>query len=437
MHAEVLLAALVAEVVLPALGEQQGTPRSLVMYMAMMVRMKLNICHSTARCTYYGPDEDPFPPQSGTPQSADAANRVYGSSPSEAVELTPRTRDATANLMNKFVDRLFSVSKDLMSHLAIDAAERDESWVHELDTHKVVFNTFYKIYTDKAAQAFIDIDAVSERTKASDNVVLWQRMTKTVATANLANLLSDVEDLDSDHSYVLNRLSIFQRIDDFFPGVFIPGGRQALHGQDWLMDSETIELAFTVRTHRFIETLRMLDHANPFRLFAQVFFDLDVESVTDEMLEQSIGGANYKPFVGFDIMGPDSQGFRDKITDFRTLLTQMEKTAVVDRLEGEYPFAAFLNSMKDWIRVSEAKVPGPPRPVAHSVYNGDSPYSPGAQLQAEANSSRSVHPLLCACYNSSVGSSGLTLSIQVYRIWSEGSSTLRHSIGTARTGWRG
>ncbi|KAJ4386224.1 hypothetical protein N0V93_009117 [Gnomoniopsis smithogilvyi] len=337
---------------------------------------------------YGADDEDPFPPQSGTPQSVDAANRVYGSSPSEAAELTPRTRDATANLMNKFVDRLFSVSKDLMSHLAIDATDRDESWVDELHTHKVVFNTFYKIYTDKDAEAFIDIDAVSQRTKVSDNVILWQRMIKTVATANLANLLSDVEDLDSDHSYVLNRLPLVQRIDDVFPEVFIPGGRQGLDGQDWLMDSETVEQAFTVRTHRFIETLRVVEQANPFRLFARVFLDLDVDSMTDEMLEQRISGADYKPFVGFDIMGPDAQAFRDKIAGFQNLLTQMETTAIIDQLEAEYPFDSFLKSMKDWIRVFEAKVPGPPRPVAHSIYNGDSPYSPGAQLQAEANSSR-------------------------------------------------
>lgn len=275
-----------------------------------------------------------------------------------------------------------------MSHLAIDAAERDESWVDELHTHKVVFNTFYKIYVDKDAEAFIDIDTVSERTKASENAILWQRMIKTVATANLVNLLSDVEDLDSDHSYVLNRLPLVQRIDDFFPGVFIPGGRQGLDGQDWLMDGETIEQAFTVRTHRFIETLRVVEQTNPLRLFARVFLDLDVDSMTDEMLEQHIGEADYKPFVGFDIMGQDAQGFRDRISGFQSLLNQMETTAIVHRLEGEYPFDSFLRAMKDWIRAFESRVPGPPRPLAQSSYNGDSQYSPGAQLQAEANSSR-------------------------------------------------
>lgn len=334
-------------------------------------------------------DEEPFPPQSGTPQSADAANRVYGTSPPEAIELTPRTRDATANLMNKFVDRLFSVSKDLMSHLAIDTVDRDESWVDELQTHKVVFNTFYKIYVDKDSEAFIDINTISERTKASENAVLWQRMTKTVATANLANLLSDVEDLDSDRSYVLNRLPLVQRIDDHFPGFFIPGGRQGLDGQDWLMvDNGTIEQAFAVRTHRFIETLRVVEQPNPFRLFAQVFLDLDVDSMTDDMLEQHSSGAGYKPFIGFDIMGPDAQAFRDRITGFQNLLTQMETNMVIARLESEYPFDPFLKAMKDWIRAFESKAPGPPRPLAHINYNGDSPYSPGAQLQAEASISR-------------------------------------------------
>lgn len=276
-----------------------------------------------------------------------------------------------------------------MSHLALDAADRDESWLDELLVHKKIFNDYYENYTNKKAEAFIDIDAVSLRTKASENVVLWQRMIKTVATANLANLLGDVEDLDSDHNNVLNRLPLLQRIDDHFPAVFIPGGGQTLaDGQDWFIDGDTIEQAFAVRTHRFIETLRMIKDVHPLRLFAQVFLDLDFDGITDEMLEQNLSGAEYKPFIGFDIMGPDAQGLRDRIIDFQNLLAEMETAAVVDRLAGEYPFDSFLISMKDWIRAFESKVPGPPRPVAHSIYNGESSYSPGAQLQAEANSSR-------------------------------------------------
>lgn len=290
--------------------------------------------------------------------------------------------------MNKTVDRLFSLSKDLMSHLTIDAADRDESWNVELRFYKKVFDEFYSNYTDKDAKPFIDIDAVSEKTKASENLILWERMTKTVATANLANLLSDVDDLDSDHSYVLNRLPIVQRIDDFFPTVFIPGGRQGLDGQEWLVDSETIEQAFVIRTHRLIETLRVVEQANPFRLFAQVFLNLDVDSMPDDMLQQHVNGADYKPFVGFDIMGPDAQKFRDKITDFQRLLNQMDTTAVIGQLEGEYPFGSFLKSMKDWIRGFEAKATDPPRPIAHSIYNGDMSYSRVAQLQPEATSSK-------------------------------------------------
>lgn len=275
-----------------------------------------------------------------------------------------------------------------MSHLALDAADRDESWIEELHVHKKIFNDYYEVYTNKKAEAFIDIDAVSVRTKASENVVLWQRMIKTVATANLANLLGDVEDLDSDHENVFNRLPLVQRIDDYFPSAFIPGGRQALDGQDWFIDGDTIEQAFAVRTHRFIETLRRVEDAHPLRLFAQVFLDLDVDGMTDEMLEQSLSGAGYRPFVGFDIMGLDAQGLRDRIIGFQNLLSQMDTTAVVDRLASEYSFDSFLISMKDWIRAFESKVQGPPRPLAHSIYNGDSSYSPGAQLQAEANSSR-------------------------------------------------
>lgn len=306
---------------------------------------------------------------------------VYGGSWREAVELTPRTRDATANLMNKFVDRLNSVSKDLLTHLAIEGEERDESWIHELRTHKDVFNSFYKIYTTDA-DVFIDIDAVSQRTSASSVPALWERMTKAVATANLANLLSDVEDLDGDPSNVLNRLPLLQRIDDNFPVFFVPGGRKSMEDdRNWITDDSTILQAFNIRTQRFIETLRGVQQTSPFRLFARVFLDMEVGSLTDDMLGQFIEEAGYKSFAAFDINGPNAQSYRDTINGFRNMLTEMDTNDVISKLEEDYSFNLLLKDLKDWVRSFENKIPGP-------GYSGDSVYSADAQLQAEARASQ-------------------------------------------------
>lgn len=311
---------------------------------------------------------------------------VYGGSWREAVELTPRTRDATANLMNKFVDRLNSVSKDLLTHLAIEGEERDESWIHELRTHKDVFNTFYKIYT-RDADVFIDIDAVSERSSAHNVPVLWERMTKGVAIANLANLLSDVEDLDGDPSNVLNRLPLLQRIDDTFPVFFVPGGRKNMDdAQDWIMDDNTIQQAFNIRTQRFIETLRGVQQASPLRLFARVFLDMEVGSLTDDMLGKFIEGAGYKSFAAFDINGPNAQTYRDTINNFRNMLAEMDTNALISKLEEDYSFDLLLKDLKDWVKSCENKISGPPQPALG--FSGDSVYSADAQLQAEARASQ-------------------------------------------------
>lgn len=313
---------------------------------------------------------------------------VYGSnidSWREAGELTPRTRDATANLMNKFIDRLYAVSKDLISHLFIEGEDRDESWVHELQFHKDIFNSIFKVYTIKT-DLFIDIDAVSERTKSSEVPALWERMTKGISTANLANLLSDVEDLDGDPSNVLNRLPLLQRIDEYFPATFTPGGLKGLEeNRNWMIDSGTIQQSFTIRVQRFIETLRGVQQVSPFRLFAKIFLDLDVDGMVDDNVAKLSEGAGYRPFAGFDINGPLMQKYREAIDGFRAMLIEMEDTSsVISKLEGEYAFDQFLKDLKEWVRSFDIRVPGPARPA----YNGDSVYGAEAQLHAEAAASQ-------------------------------------------------
>lgn len=318
-----------------------------------------------------------------TPHRINAANLVYGGSPfsSEAGDLTVRTQDATANLMNKFVDRLFSVSKDLMSHLTIE--NRDETWTHELHAHKEAFSFYYKFYS-MDPDIFINIEDVRERTKA-DETPIWSRMTKSVATANLASLWSDVEDLDGDPSNVLNRLPLLERIDDQFPVSFIPGGRQGLESsQAWLIDDDTNKLAFHIRTQRFIETLRGVQQVNPFRLFAKVFIDSNVDDISDDDLAEYILAARYRNFDGLDIESEEAKQYRDAIDSFRAMLTEIDSTSVISKLEQEYSFQPFLADLKDWVESFEARAPGPSRPLP---YSEDGTYNTEAQLEAEATAS--------------------------------------------------
>lgn len=296
---------------------------------------------------------------------------------------TPRTQNASANLMNKYIDRLLDASKDLLSHFAIDVQDRDAAWADELHTLNEFFERYYKIYTMDAAP-YIDIDAVSERTRSSIDEILWQRMTQAVATANLANLLSQVEDLDDD---LTKAMPVLQRIDDHFPIVFTPGGRDGLQNQNWLEDGATVEQAFAIRVQRFIATLEPGVH--PLRALAMVFFNNDCDD--DELLDEYLNTAEFRPFDGFDINAVEVKQLQDRIHSFRNLLTQMRPDGAIAQLrddESEYNFGSFLAGLKDWISASEAKVPGPTQPLAHLAYDNNSPSSAGAQLQGEANTSR-------------------------------------------------
>lgn len=285
--------------------------------------------------------------------------------------------------MNKFVDRLASVAHDLMVHLAIEGDERDESWIHELRTHKEIFKAIYRIYTLENS-VFIDIATVAARTKAESVPELWQRMTKAVAIGNLANLLSDVEDLDGDPSNVLNRLPLVQSIDEHFPAFFLP----SMEKNDNLdvVDLHTMQTSCLIRTHRFIETLRGVQQAPPFRLFARVFLDMDVdiENMNDDMFGQYFMDAQLKPFPGFDINGPDAQQYRDAINQFRSMVNEMDANTLINKLEEEYSFDGFLKELKNWIRSSNIKMSGPVRRVDFA----DSPFAADAQLQAEARASQ-------------------------------------------------
>lgn len=290
--------------------------------------------------------------------------------------LTPRGRDATANLMNKFVDRLFSVSKDVLSHLALEGDERDGTWNDELQIHKDIFGYYYKIY-NLNADVFIDIDVVADKTKAVESP-FWPRMTKAVAIANLANLLTDVQDLEANPINVLNRLPLLQRIDEHFPDSFVPGGKQSL--EDPMLDDDTLKQAFHIRTQRYIETLRGVQKAVPIRLFARVFLDIDVDGMEDELISDYIEAAPLRAFPGFDINDANAQKYRDAIAGFRAMLVELDSNAIISRLEQEYPFHTFLEDLKDWVRSFEAKIQAPIQPA---TLNGDGSYSVEEQLQQD------------------------------------------------------
>lgn len=290
----------------------------------------------------------------------------------DALQLTPRTQDPTANLMNKFVDGLFSASKALLSHFALDGDDRNDTWKDELQVHREIFNPYYKIYSMKA-DGFIDIDAVSARTDAEMSHH-WLKMARAVATANLVNLLSEIEDLEAQPIMVLNRLPLLQKVDDSFPLSFIPEGKRGL--ENWILDQDTMDRAFAIRTQRYIETLRGVQKAGTIRLFARVFLDMDVDNMTDDMIGQYVEGAPLKDFHGFDINDAQAEKYRNTITGFRGMLLEMDSNAIISALEEQYPFQPFLVDLKNWTKTFEASIQGPPSQAL--ALNGD-----GASVEAQ------------------------------------------------------
>lgn len=285
--------------------------------------------------------------------------------------------------MNKFVDRLRDASNDLLIHLAIDGQNRNEAWIKELKIHQNIFERYYEIYTMDTTP-YIDIDAVSEYTKSSDNANLWLRMTQAVATANLASLLSQVESLEAD-----NVLPVLQRIDEYFPAAFIPGGRGGLHGQNRLIDDATIKQAFAVRAQRFIETLRNYGQgADPLRTLAMVFFDqkLDDEISIDSQLDK----ASIRPFDGFELTAVEAKQYQERIHRLRKVAHLQWEDAMAQwtGIESDYNFGKFLAGFKDWIKASGASLSDASQVRTDAVYYNNSPSSAGAQLQDEANTSR-------------------------------------------------
>lgn len=310
-----------------------------------------------------------------TPQQVNPAV-TYDYSDAGTPFLTPRTRDANVNLMNKFVDRLYSVSTDMLSHLALEGPDRDEPWKAELQTHKDIFANFYKIYNEKFDD-FIDIDIVSDKTKAEESPI-WSRMTKAVATANLAQLLYSIQELEDDPALVLERLPRLEKIDGHFPAAFVPGGMKGLDAS--VPDDDILKQAFHIRTQRYIETLRGVQNASPLRLFARVFLDVNLEGVDDDSISGYIEGAPLRAFPGFDVSNDNAQKYRDAIDGFRAVIPEMDSTSIVSKLDQEYSFQIFLDELKDWIKSFEVRIRAPTQPLA---LNGDGSYSVEEQLQQD------------------------------------------------------
>lgn len=384
------VAGLAAVTASPALRQWPATRPPILTFTCsrpMVVSQMISCCklayRSCLSLTFFLAPDQPF-----TPQRAEAANMVYGNIDPwrEASELTPRTQNATRNLMSKSIDRLYALSKDLIGHLSIEGEERDESWIHELRFHKDVFTSFYSIYAQDA-DLFVDIDSVSETTKASEVPMLWERMIKGVSTANLARLLSDVEDLDGDPSNVLNRLPLLRKLDDNFPTVFTPGGPQGLEEhRHWVVDTATVDLAFAIRVQRFIETLRGVQEVSPIRHYATIFLNVDFTEFQDHEVEQFLDKAPLRDFAGFDINGPFTDTFRDALSSFRAMIlerdeenVQADSNAIISKLEQEYAFDVFVRTLKDWVKAFDNKIPGLARPA----YNGDSAFPADAQLQID------------------------------------------------------
>jgi hypothetical protein len=309
-----------------------------------------------------------------TPHQVNSAV-TYDHPPEGTPVSTPRTGDARVNLMNKFVDGLFSASTDMLTHLALEGAERDEPWKVELKAHKDIFKNYYKIYEE--SDNFIDINVVSDKTKAEESP-FWPRMVKAVATANLAQLLSRIHELEEDEALVLERLPWLENVDGQFPVAFMPGGRQGLDAS--VPDDEMLRQAFHIRTQRYIETLRGVQNAHPSRLFARVFLGIDDEGVDEDSINRIIQESHLRAFPGFDIYDADAQKYREAIDGFRAMITEMDANAIVSKLDQEYPFQPFLGGLKEWIKSFEANIRPPTQPLA---LNGDGSYSVEEQLQQD------------------------------------------------------
>jgi hypothetical protein len=294
--------------------------------------------------------------------------RTHDRPPEGTPILTPRTGDAQANLMKKFVDRLFSASTDMLTHLALEGEERNDAWKVELKAHKDIFDMYYKRYEESGD--FIDIDFVSRKIKAEE-FPFWPSMTKAVATANLAQLLGRIHRLEEDEALVLERLPWLENMDGQFPVAFLPGGRQGLDAS--APDDEMLRQAFDIRTQRYIETLRGVQNAPPSRLFARVFLNID-GNMDDESINEIIHEARLRAFPGLDVYHPKAQKYREEIDGFRAMIAEeMDVNTIISKLDQKYPFQPFLDRLKKWIKLLEAELTAPTQPL--SLLNGDGPYS--------------------------------------------------------------
>lgn len=281
--------------------------------------------------------------------------------------------------MKKFPARLFDASEELVAHLAENV--RSESWADELVVYRELFETCRDAYASDSV--FINANSVLAKVGAHRDTELWVSLKKAIATANLACLSDDIELINSAGS-VDKRVPKLQSIDEAFPTYFVPVEIPGF--EQWAPDLAALMLAIDIRTQRLLETMRGYPHVPALHHFAQVFYDVEIDALGDETIDETINNTPLRKVAGFDINPEEDWAAecRAKIGELRALLSSPESVATI---EQHFDFGRFSENLKKWALEYFTKIKTTQGTA--SVYNGGdepiAPYSADAQLVDEAS----------------------------------------------------
>ncbi|KAL2134197.1 hypothetical protein VTI74DRAFT_762 [Chaetomium olivicolor] len=199
-------------------------------------------------------------PQSTGPQRTTPA-RVFGtagraaSTVSEMAE-TPSQRAARTRLMNGMLDRLFTASDDLFTHLCRDKAD-PEMWEAERAGYREAFEAYRSRYVPDPSNPVVDPAFVAQTMRLNEASPLWLKVSRVVSAANLASLLDDTASISQE-----DLLPLLQDWDSCFPDFFIS---EDLREADRNVSTETgkliemlINQTLEIRTHLSISTFLKL-----------------------------------------------------------------------------------------------------------------------------------------------------------------------------------
>lgn len=270
---------------------------------------------------------------------------------------SPAQQKARFRLMNKFLDRLYTSSRDLLEHLL--EPEQDDVWHAELPAFRASFNGDREHYYRDGSPYFLDLNFVLGSLQSDTSTASGLNAARIIAIENVVSFFINIKATVLGGPESEMPLTMLQAMDSALGKVLV--ALQASGIPRWAGDREVtaLELALELRTQLFIATYSQFgsQQDDPLGLLAHVFCHPNaVENANDATsLLELLDRGPYSRLMGTDVNLAEHirNSYHSRINTILEIVDYAGDdrfNVIVSRLDGEFSYDAFVDDVESWVQ---------------------------------------------------------------------------------------